>query len=59
MGSGKVIRSAITKHGIENFTKVVLESFENAEAMYARIKLYLPELWKKCLIETSKIRYNN
>ena len=38
MGSGKVIRSAITKHGIENFTKVVLETFENAEAMYAREK---------------------
>ena len=23
------------------------------------IKRYIPELWKKCLIETSKIRYNN
>lgn len=38
MGSGKVIRSAIAKHGIENFTKVVLETFENAEAMYAKEK---------------------
>lgn len=36
MGSGKVIRRAIHKHGIENFTKVILETFENAEAMYAR-----------------------
>ena len=36
MGSGKVIRRAIDKHGIENFTKVILETFENAEAMYAR-----------------------
>jgi len=38
MGSGKVIRSAIAKHGIENFEKVILETFENAEAMYAREK---------------------
>ena len=38
MGSGKVIRSAIAKHGITNFTKVVLEQFENAAAMYAREK---------------------
>jgi hypothetical protein len=38
MGSGKVIQRAITKHGVENFTKVVLEYFENAEAMYAREK---------------------
>lgn len=36
MGSGKVIRSAIHKHGVENFTKVILETFENAEAMYAK-----------------------
>ena len=38
MGSGKVIRSAIGKHGVENFTKVILETFENSEAMYAREK---------------------
>lgn len=38
MGSGKIIRSAITKHGISNFSKVILETFENAEAMYAREK---------------------
>lgn len=36
MGSGKIIRSAIVKHGISNFSKVILETFENAEAMYAR-----------------------
>lgn len=36
MGSGKVIRNAIIKYGIENFEKVILETFENAEAMYAR-----------------------
>jgi hypothetical protein len=38
MGSGKVIRYAIAKHGIENFTKDILEFFENAELMYAREK---------------------
>lgn len=38
MGSGKVIQRAFVKHGIENFTKVILETFENAEAMYAREK---------------------
>jgi hypothetical protein len=38
MGSGKVIKRAIEKYGIDNFTKVILETFENAEAMYAREK---------------------
>lgn len=38
MGSGKVIRSAIAKHGITNFTKVILETFETSEAMYVREK---------------------
>ena len=38
MGSGKVIKSAISKYGIENFTKDILEFFENAELMYAREK---------------------
>ena len=36
MGSGKTIRSAIQKHGISNFSKVILETFDSAEAMYAR-----------------------
>lgn len=36
MGSGKIIRSAIGKHGIANFSKVILETFDNAESMYAR-----------------------
>lgn len=36
MGSGKVIRSAIAKHGVLNFRKDILEYFENAESMYAR-----------------------
>ncbi len=38
MGSGKIIKRAIEKHGIDNFTKVILETFENAEDMYAREK---------------------
>lgn len=36
MGSGKIIKRAIKKHGIENFTKTVLEEFSTSEAMYAR-----------------------
>ncbi len=38
MGSGKVILHAIEKHGINNFRKDILETFENTEAMYAREK---------------------
>ena len=38
MGSGKVINRAIEKYGIENFTKVILEQFEDPAAMYAREK---------------------
>ena len=36
MGSGKIIRSAMAKHGITNFSKVILEQFDNSSAMYAR-----------------------
>lgn len=38
MGSGKVIKRAIEKHGVENFTKVILETFEDDASMYAREK---------------------
>lgn len=38
MGSGKVIKDAINKYGINNFKKDILETFENADAMYAREK---------------------
>lgn len=38
MGSGKVIISAINKYGIENFTKTILETFDNSGAMFAREK---------------------
>lgn len=36
MGSGKVIIRAIEKHGLENFTKTILEKFETQEEMFAR-----------------------
>jgi hypothetical protein len=36
MGSGKVIRSAIKRYGVENFQKVILETFVDAKSMYAR-----------------------
>jgi hypothetical protein len=38
MGSGKVIKRSIAKYGAENFTKDILEFFENAELMYAKEK---------------------
>lgn len=38
MGSGKVLSDAIRKYGIENFTKTILEKFDNSTAMYAKEK---------------------
>jgi hypothetical protein len=38
MGSGKVIKDAILKYGINNFKKDILEFFEDSGAMYAREK---------------------
>lgn len=38
MGSGAIIQRAIKKYGLENFEKVILETFENAEDMYAKEK---------------------
>lgn len=38
MGSGKIIRSAIAKHGSSNFSKVILEYFDTSKAMYAKEK---------------------
>jgi hypothetical protein len=43
MGSGKVIKRAIEKHGIDNFTKDVLEFFDSDEDMYAREKEVVTE----------------
>ena len=43
MGSGKVIRAAITKHGLENFHKEILETFDDAASMYEREKQVVNE----------------
>lgn len=43
MGSGKIIRYAIEKHGINNFRKDILEFFENSELMYAKEKEIITE----------------
>jgi len=43
MGSGKVIKRAIKKYGIDNFTKDVLEFFESEELMYAKEKEVVTE----------------
>lgn len=43
MGSGKVIRAAINKHGIENFDKTILEIFESSEEMFMREKEVVTE----------------
>lgn len=36
MGSGRRLLSAISKYGIENFERTILEHFSDAESMYAR-----------------------
>lgn len=38
MGSGKVIKAAIEKHGLENFEKTILETFKTSEEMFRREK---------------------
>lgn len=43
MGSGKVICSAIKKYGIDNFTKVILETFPTSEEMFKREKEVVTE----------------
>ena len=36
MGSGKYLNYAITKHGIDNFTKDILYTFDNPEEMFTK-----------------------
>lgn len=36
MGSGKYLKRAIEKHGVENFTKEILFVFDNPDEMYAK-----------------------
>lgn len=36
MGSGKYLKHAIEKHGVDNFTKEILFVFDNPEEMYAK-----------------------
>lgn len=43
MGSGKVILASIKKYGIENFTKMILETFDCSESMYAAEKKVVTE----------------
>ena len=43
MGSGMIIKRAIAKSGLENFTKVILETFDDPVSMYAREKEVVTE----------------
>lgn len=38
IGSGKILKRAIDKHGIENFTREILYIFDNKEEMYQKEK---------------------
>ena len=43
MGSGKVIRQAIKKHGIENFKKEILEFFSDSKSMLEKEREIITE----------------
>lgn len=43
MGSGKIIQRAITRYGVENFKKDILEFFDTPEDMYSREKEFVTE----------------
>jgi hypothetical protein len=54
MGSGTGIRNAISKHGIENFRKDILEYFVSRDDMFAREKNIVTEEFVK-----DNTTYNN
>jgi len=43
LGSGKLLRRAIEKHGIENFEREILHVFDNPEEMFAKEKEIVTE----------------
>lgn len=43
MGSGKVIKSAIEKYGLDNFDKTIMETFDSSEKMFDREKEIVTE----------------
>lgn len=47
MGSGKLIQLAIAKHGVENFTKEVLQTFDSTADMYEAESILVNEEFVK------------
>ena len=45
LGSGKLLRRAIDKYGVENFSREILESFSTECEMYEAERLYVSEEW--------------
>jgi len=43
MGSGKALKNSISKNGVENFKKDILEFFDNEEDMFSREIEYVSE----------------
>ena len=48
MGSGKIIKRAIKKHGADKFKKDILETFVDSESMYAREKEVVTDKFLLC-----------
>ena len=55
MGSGKHLKNAINKYGIENFEKEILEYFNSSDEMYSREKEIVNEEFVR-LEETYNLR---